>query len=261
MAATGSLLRLDSRGGTVICLPPQDNRSLQDIINIMIREMACINFWEVNSCSCEQCRCTKGPLKICDFLAYISELNAFLNFQLTGFGSQWKIGSDDFSILKDIVQDLQVAKRLHQEFKTPKPAPEVTLAVEKPLDNEESAPEVTSPVSKPAPEVSLMVKEPLQTQDAATEVSSPVQEPLEKQDTTPEVPSPIQEQETAAEVTSIVEELLETEDTASEDTLLDEEPMEKQDTVPEVTSPIEEQEAAAEVTSTVEEPLETLHTE
>ena len=280
----GSHLRCDAQGGIVICLPARGVKSAQEVITILLREMAAINFWKVDSCSCGECRCDKSGSKMCDFVHYLSELNAMVNFHLKGFRDQWRIQSSEYLVLKDVIKVLQDAKQVDQEFadifETAKPTPEVSFLVEEPLEKQDAAPEVsslveesrkkqdvapefTSPVEEPlekedtTPEVNLLLEEPLEKEDTAPAVTLLVEEPLEKQITAPElVGEPVEKEHSVPEVTSPVEEPLEKEDTAAELPSLVEEPLEKQDTAAEVTSPVEEplgkQNTASKVTSLVE---------
>ena len=198
-AKIGSLLECDSQGGIIICLPPRGEKSTQDILTVLLREMACIHFWKVHTCSCQGCRDSKSALRVCDFIGYLSKLNAAVNFHLKGFESQWRIESGEFLVLKDIIKALQDAERVEQKcpftFEMPRPTPEVT-SIKEPLETQSTAPEVTWLVEKPlytASEDTLLDEEPPEEWEECTEIS--------------DIPL----------------------DTASEDTLLDEEPLEKQE--------------------------------
>ena len=161
-AEIGSLLEDDGQGGIIICLPPRGEKNTQDIITFLLREMACIHFWKRHACSCQGCRDSKRALRVCDFIVYLSKLNAAVNFHLKGFKSQWKIESGEFLILKDMIKGLQDTKRVDQEFpftfKKSKPTFEATPMNEEPLERQFTSPKVT-----------LLVEEPLDTQDTASE--------------------------------------------------------------------------------------------
>ena len=203
VAGIGGRLRYDGQGSIIICLPKRGEKSVQEVMTILLREMATINFWKVDSCSCEDCRCAQRALKICDFLAYLSEINAMANFHLRGFRDQWKIESGGFSVLKDIIKVLQDAKQVDWEFaglfEMAKPTPEVTLRAEACLDKQDTAPEIASPVEghveaqDVTPGVTSLVEEALEKQDTTPAATSLDEEPLEKQDATPEVTSLVEE--------------------------------------------------------------------
>ena len=204
----GSLIEYDGRGDIIICLPPRGEKSAQDTINILLREMACIHFWKVYTCCCQGCRCSKGALRVCDFIGYLSKLNAAVNFHLKGFPNQWRIESGDFLILKDIIKILQGPKPVNREFafafEIAKATSEVTLPVEEPMEKQRTASEITS-----------MVEQPLEVEDTASEETVLIEEPPEMQDTASE--------------DTLVEEPSESQNTAPEDSLLVEEPLEKQE--------------------------------
>ena len=83
-------------GRFVIRLPTWNGKTstLRDDLNILFREMAYLDFYEINACQCEECLCSYGD-KVYEFVEYLTRLDKLANLHLEGFQKQWNIREDD----------------------------------------------------------------------------------------------------------------------------------------------------------------------
>ena len=115
MVAAGGRWRRDAKG-IVIHLPSHgDKRNSQDLVTILLREMAYIDFHEINTCHCEGCRSSDG-LTVSEFVEYLTRLDGVVNFCFKTFESRWEIMTPhESSLLKKVIAALQNTKSFQQK--------------------------------------------------------------------------------------------------------------------------------------------------
>ena len=115
MVAVGGRLRRETKG-IVIRLPShEDKGNSQGLVTILLREMAFIDFYEINTCQCEDCRCSNG-LKLYEFVECLTRLDGIVNFYFKTFESRWEIMTlYESSIVKKVIADLHDIKSFQEK--------------------------------------------------------------------------------------------------------------------------------------------------
>ena len=114
--AAGGRWRRDAKG-IVIRLPShEDTQNSQDLVTILLREMAYLDFYEINTCHCEDCRSSNG-LKVSEFVEYLTRLDGVVNFCFKTFESRWEIMTPhESSLLKKVVATLHDTTSIQQKI-------------------------------------------------------------------------------------------------------------------------------------------------